>query len=346
MSGDNFSASSHLSVVVTTAANDEVLTTGGTVITSSSSLGADFYFQCAVVVIGVVGAVTNALVLYAMVVSNQHRKQFLIFNQNIFDLCSSILLIVIYILKLCNIYLTGTLGYWLCMIIFSENLLWTSLNGSHINLVSITVERYLKVVHHSWSKKVLRKWLKISAAAFAWISGIVYNMALVFSTSAVVDGVCYGYVFFKSRVAGVAHGIWNFISFYVLVMFIFIFCYGRILVVIRRQASIMAGHGGPGSSTTTQTQAQQIQSNVIKTMILVTAFYVIMWVPNAIYYFILNVNSSLTLLESGHYIVVFLAFLYTSANPFIYAVKFDPVKRVLVGLIPWKNSSPSTTGSV
>jgi len=77
-------------------------------------------------------------------------------------------------------------------------------------------------------------------------------------------------------------------------------------------------------------------------MIHVSAFYVITWVPIGIYYLILNVNSSLTMLQSGYYILMFLAFLYICANPFIYATKFDPVKRVLVGLIPWKRSSPPT----
>ena len=109
------------------------------------------------------------------------------------------LLVIIFSLKLCNFYLTGTLGYWLCMpyyyyyyhhhhhhyhdywlcmLLLGENLLWCSINGSQINLLSITVERYLKVVHHSWSKKVLRKWVKVAAAAFAWISCTVYDMTL------------------------------------------------------------------------------------------------------------------------------------------------------------------------
>ena len=148
MSEENFPTNSHLSVAMTTE-TDRLQTAGGTGMTSSSSSrGADFYFQCAVVVIGVLGAAANALIIYAMIASDQQKKQLLIFNQNIFDLYSSILLIVIYTLKLCKIYLTGVLGYWLCMILLSENLLWGSLNGSHINLLSITVERYLKVVHH------------------------------------------------------------------------------------------------------------------------------------------------------------------------------------------------------
>ena len=49
--------------------------------TSSSSLGIEFYFQCAVIFIGVVGTATNGLVLYALVASKQHKKHVLIVNQ-------------------------------------------------------------------------------------------------------------------------------------------------------------------------------------------------------------------------------------------------------------------------
>jgi len=35
---------------------------------------------------------------------------------------------------------------------------------------------------------------------------------------------------------------------------------------------------------------------------------------------------------------MFLEFFYISANPFIYDFKFHPVRRILVGLIPWKKS--------
>jgi len=141
MTEENSSIISHLSVAMTTTV-DGTQTAGGNP-TTSSWRGAGFYFQCAVVIIGVVGAAANALVLYAMVASKQHRRQLLIFNQNVFDLCSSVLLVTIFSAKLCGIRLTGRLGYWLCMIVLSENLLWGTINGSVINLMSITVERYL-----------------------------------------------------------------------------------------------------------------------------------------------------------------------------------------------------------
>jgi len=37
------------------------------------------------------------------------------------------------------------------------------------------------------------------------------------------------------------------------------------------------------------------------------------------------------------YAVMFVAFLYICTNPFIYAAKFEPVKRTLMRLIPCRN---------
>jgi len=326
-----------MSTALITTTEDYQTTHDNTII-SSPSAGTDFYFQYVVVFIGIVGTAANALILYAMVASKEHRKQLLIFNQNVFDLCSCLLLTIISSVRICNIYLTGILGYWLCKLLLSENLLWVSITGSTINLLSITIERYIKVVHSGWSKKLLHKWVKYTAAAFAWIAGFVYEITLGFSTSTVIDGVCYGLLVWKSETAALIHGIWYFASFYVVVIFIFVFCYAKILIVIRRQARVMASHSGPGSSTCQQTQSNQIQSNVIKTMILVSAFYVILWTPNYIFYLLAHIKPDLTIHYIAYYFSVFLVFLYISANPFIYAVKFNPVRRVLVALIPWKTT--------
>ena len=319
------------SAALTTATDDVASTT----MASSSPYDSGFYFQYVVVVIGVVGTATNALILYAMVASKEHKKHFLIFNQNALDLYCSLFLVIIFTIKLCNINYTGTV--WLCIIFHRDNLLWASILGSAINLISITIERYIKVVHPNRSKKMLRKWVIWSAAAFAWIAPIVYKMALVISSSHFnfIDGVCLNYVVFESEMAALIHGLWNFGSFMVFVICVFMFCYGKILVVICRQARVMAGHSGPGSSTS-QAQSSRIQTNVVKTMILVSAFYVITWIPSYIYYLLLHFIPDIP--NAVYFVTTFTGFFYVSANPFIYTLKFDPVRRILVGLTPWKKS--------
>jgi len=145
-----------------------------------------------------------------------------------------------------------------------------------------------------------------------------------------------------SDTASKIYSFWSFLGFYVLILLIFIFCYWRILAVIRRQAKVMAGHAAAGPSTAqihAQAQSNQIQSNIIKTMILVSALYAILWLPNYIYFLNLTLNPNPPPLDGGYYATVILAFLYMCTNPFIYATKFDPVKEVLLRLIPCKKNS-------
>jgi len=300
---------------------------------SSSSRGAEFYFQCAVVVIGVVGTATNGLILYALVASKQHKKHVLIVNQNVLDFFSSLMMVVTYSLQLCNIHLTGSVGYWLCALVLNECLLWCGYVGSVINLASITVERYLIVVHSSWSKTKLRDWMIYTTAAVAWVASFIYNASGVLPISTVIDGVCYISEVGKNTQAVLSNLIVSFVCFYVIILFIFIFCYGRILVVIRRQAKVMAGHANAAPSTS-QAKFHQMQSNVVKTMIFVSAFYAIALLPSYAYsvYMLLNQIRR----DAGYYASASLTYLYTCTNPFVYAVKFDPVKQVILRLLRCK----------
>jgi len=353
------STNSHLSVAMTTEETDNTHTTGENSMTSSSVGDVTFYMQCAVIFIGVVGIAGNALILYALVASKQHKKHALIVNQNALDLFSSFFLVITYCVQLSGIHLrlTGAFGYWLCLILLSENLVWWGTNGSMINLAIITIDRYLKVVHAVWSRKYLRPWVIHTGMAFAWFVGIVYNIIFVYYTTAVIQGRCLSYAIFPSDVANMVAIIWYILFFYVIILVIFIFCYGRILVAIRRQASVMASHTsaagsstgtGTGSSTGTgQTQSQQIQSNVIKTMIIVSAFYAISWLPYNVYVMLASSLLFPTLIYNAgiFYATTFLAFFYTSANPFIYATKFDPVRKILRKMISCKKTPVQPTSN-
>jgi len=134
--------------------------------------------------------------------------------------------------------------------------------------------------------------------------------------------------------------------FYVIVLLISIFCYGRILVVIRHQTSVMAGHSAAGPSNA-QARSHHILSNVIKTMIIVSALYAVTWAPIAVYYLLVNLEAiNLTLFKSGFYSAQLFLFLYICTNPLIYATTFDPVKRVLRKLFSCKKSSEQPTENI
>jgi len=265
----------------------------------------------------------------------------LIFNQNLLDLVSCLFLGVQYSLVLGNIYLSGVGGYLLCITILSSAGTWGAYIGSLINLAAISIERYLKIVHHVWAKNKFRNWMIYSTIAFSWISGIVCAASVTIPTTAVVNGVCRFRVFFKSKAAQTVYGIWSFLSFYVIILFILIFCYGRILITIRRQATVMAACSGQESSHA-QDQSNKIQTSIIKTMILVSGLFAITWTPGYIRSLLKHLHFKLKIVTNGLYAMLFIGYLYMCINPFIYATKFDPVKRILLGLIPCKKNTQNT----
>jgi len=69
------------------------------------------------------------------------------------------------------------------------------------------------------------------------------------------------------------------------------------------------------------------------------------WTPGNVYYMMLSVNNNLTLLQREHYIITFTTFLYICANFFVFPVKFDPVRRVVVKMIPRKKSQPTAAAA-
>jgi len=326
----------HLSVAMT--ATGMMQTTNGNAVTSSSPRGIEFYFQCAALVIGVVGTAANALILYAMLVSNQHKTHLLIVHQNALDLFASFFMSVTYIIRLCNIHLAGTAGYWLCTMILSECLSWWGTFASAINLAIITLEHYLKVVHPVCSRNRLRKWMIYLAMATAWIISFLSNVVVAFPTSGVIDGVCYAYTIWKNKAVNVFYYVWNFLSFYAVILFIFVFCYGRILVVVRRLRRVTAGHAPDGSSAA-QNQLNEIQSNVTKTMTFVSACYAISWLPAYVHFLMLTLHPQPLAFDGVYYANVLLAYSYLFTNPLIYATKLDPVRQVLISLIHCQQTS-------
>jgi len=323
--------------LTTTDLTEVIQQTTGSSMTSSSSRGVGFYLQYAV--IGVVGTAANGLVLYALIASGQHKKHVLIFNQNVLDFVSCVFLVATYSFRLCNVYLDGTLGYWLCVTLWGEGSSWGPYVGSLMNLAAVNIERYLKVVHPSFAKKQLRTWTTYSTVAFTWIAGISVVAGVTVSTSGVVNGVCYSYVFWRSQAARTAYGVWQFVSLYAIILLIFTFCYWRMLVVVRRQASVMAAHTGPGSTSAAQTQTDRMQASTIKTMMLVSVLFTVSWAPASVYSLMWYTHSIMKVTEAGLYTATFMGYLYICTNPFIYATKFDPVKDVLVRLVPCKKTS-------
>ena len=227
--------------------------------------------------------------------------------------------------------------------------------------MTITVERYLKVVHPFWSKKNLKRWMIYAAMVFAWVGGILSIAPATFISTIVDDGICLAYYVWESVKVRIAINLWIFFSFLVVPVILFVFCYARIVVVMRRQMKVMAAHNAQGSTqmSASQMQSKRIKWNIIKTMIIVSVAFVICWSPQTIYPVVIDITEQMTstiwigysaavflsylyncvtvfLSYLGYlytYATVFLSYLYICMNPFIYAFKHEGVKEKLTRLM-------------
>jgi hypothetical protein len=308
-------------------------------------------FRSLIITIAVIGAVANGFVALIIGRSKQLAKDkcnVLFLNQMALDMYSCVMLTIVTSVKIANLRLAGSWGYWLCIIILDEVLLWIGLNGSTANLVVIAVERYIKIVHPIWHKNHFRPWMIYAAVAFTWIDGIALNVPLLVITSGVAGGQCMSYAFWNNDQAPYIYGIWYFVFFFVTPLLIFVYCYGRILAVVRRQA--MAVNAGPGAASGKatnlgNTSSQRAQMSVIKTMLTVTVVFVVCWLPNTIYY-LLTVVTTLWNLQI-YYVTIFIAFLNICLNPFVYAGQHDLVRtRLRRFLLTGKNLAGDTNGSI
>jgi len=99
----------------------------------------EFYFQYAIIIIGIFGMAANALVLYALIANHaQETKKravnLLLINQNLLDFLACVLLVITFSLKVSNMHLTGALGYFICVIFVNENAASCMAYASIINL--------------------------------------------------------------------------------------------------------------------------------------------------------------------------------------------------------------------
>jgi len=175
-----------------------------------------------------------------------------------------------------------------------------------------------------------------AAMVITWVVGIVGLAPVAFVTTIVDDGICLGFFLWESPTARMAVLVFGIFGDFLIPVTLFVYCYARIVVVMKRQIRVMAAHNVEGSAqmNASQVQSRRVKWNIIKTMIIVSVAFVICWLPSVLYPIIVdNTNQTSSDMFAGYYATVFLSNLYICMNPFIYAAKHEGVKQKLARLM-------------
>lgn len=255
----------------------------------------------------------------------------LLINQLTIDTFSCLMIVLSHGISYISVYPVDTWGLLYCVTVQSQQLVWIGLNSSDINLVIITIERYIKIVHSIWHKTHFKIWMAYIGCALSWLSGILTFISGLVGVY-LSDGQCLttASLLYQNVLS------WStYFYYYQFPVMMYVFCYIRIFHVIRRRNRIGAqahhhNHPASAATSTANQKASASQVNAVKTMTFIVVFFAISWLPIYAYYVVfVATNYSMFLYDVWFNLFLFMGFFNVCANPFIYIVGYADIRLYL-----------------
>ena len=300
--------------------------------------------------IGVIGLLGNLLVV---VVIFRYTKNFAkkvtsiyIINQSFIDLVVAVLILLAAFID--SRFLPADDGVWAqiyCRVWLTQALQWGFIRSSTTNLMLLSIERYIAVVHPIRYKTSFTRKKVTSSLVLVWLLGILYMVIANILVSGAVDGRCYPTAFWPSKQFRVIYSVANISIVMMCPLILHVFCYGRILYTLhcRSQPPVSAVftldrltspdvHTIRSASTSSHglhaclsvgnfKHVAKATKNVTQTLSIVTLCYVICFLPHQVRVLLFHIGG---LGECGlcWLIPVTLVFAHCCINPFIYTARY------------------------
>ena len=160
-------------------------------------------------VIGMTGVLGNLLVI---VVILRYKKLFQqvksnVINQSFIDCLVSVVLIKTAFVRRTTVPYALQTSVLFCKLVLSQVLMWGLMSSSTLNLMAISIERYLAIVHPVWYKVRFSKTRANVLVALTWGLGIFIQFAYIIPTTDLVRGRCLVVFFWPSRLLAAAVGL-------------------------------------------------------------------------------------------------------------------------------------------
>lgn len=278
----------------------------------------------AYLVISVLGISGNFIVFVVLISSKDLRSKFTnqyILNQSVIDLLTSISMIIFSYVTYKYEGPVGLVGDLFCRLWDSRFILWALIHSSTYNLLAITFERYLGIVHTMWHKvSVTNGRVKLSLI-FVWLIGPLLS-AVINSAQYVQlpNGQC-SYTYSTPLLKYTNLILVMFLLTYFLPVLVIAYCYVSVLRAISRKTPLSPGN----SSADRERKAKMtsIQHNTIVTTLVVGLGYVTCTTPNNVITLIDLAGSPVDFSTAFYNFNVILVFTNCCLNPFIYAIRYE-----------------------
>ena len=208
--------------------------------TENNNSLADQLLIIANITTGSVGLFANMFVIVVVVGYTSMRKQlanFFVVNQSFIDAASSLLVIAQMIsqVSLSPVLIKNEFASELyCRVWYTQLLLWGMYTSSTYNLILLTLERYLKIVHPVYYRTSFNVRKAQILILFVWLFGISFQAAYLVPTSQVASFSCSSENIWPDEVSHQAVGYIIIAVQYCLPLLIFAVAYTKMICSLRK----------------------------------------------------------------------------------------------------------------
>ena len=342
--------------------NSELLTTGnisGHVADSNSATDAaismysfrpnSVRMKCVFGTIGIIGLLGNLIVIVVIFrFTNLAKKvtSIYIINQSLIDLVVAVLILLAAFIDIRFMPADdGVLAQIYCRVWLTQTLQWGFIRSSTVNLMFLSIERYIAVVHPIRYKTSFTRNKVFASLVFVWLFGITKTSIGIIPVSAAVAGQCYPMAFWPNQLLRMVASIVNTCVYMICPLTVHAYCYGRIMYTLRHRSRppkprvFIVDAPKPDDVHTRQsvstdsprmqmsleagssTYVTKAKKSVTQVLSIVTCCYVICFLPHQLRLLVFHLSG---IGECGlcWIIPVTLVFAHCCANPFIYTARY------------------------
>ncbi|KAI0242710.1 hypothetical protein LSAT2_011785, partial [Lamellibrachia satsuma] len=326
--------------------NDSVLEMNNGINNESENIGMPReHKQLAYALIASIGIIGNAVTIVVIAQCSKMRNKFsniLILNQCSIDLATSLFMLVSKTITFSDGNLSGLGGELYCRFWLTEFLLWSLMISSSYNLMVLTLERCVRVVHPLFHHKFLSKAKILAFAAAAWWPGPILMLCFHVPTSGVIDGHCAFIHPYVNESWMKARGVVLFVMQYLLPITVFITCYIRMFMRLRTQVHQLA----PSIGNEAACQKARARRNLLTTLFAVVVGYLVCNSFNQLTYLASSFGAPVDFSSYYYNFTVIAMFSNCCINPFVYALRYEVYQKELRKLFCNRRVRESTSATL
>jgi len=196
---------------------------------------------------------------------------------------------------------------------------------SAFNLVAITIERYMKIVHPIAHRVKFTRQTAYITIALVWILGIGYYLLVNLTTSAVIDGQCMMQTLWPNTKLDQLENVIHFTLHYLGPISVFVYCYSKMALALYKgsfKKQPVAAEAGVEQGPSTEGQVKEMSAstkralhNIVKTMIYVSVAFFVCFSLNQWLFFVCSSINQWLFFTCLYIMNQWLFFTCSSINP-------------------------------